>query len=163
MLLVIPPFVILILIAVSIKQRSVMSVALALGVTSWPWTARAVRAQTSSLRKRGHVEMARLNGKRAFSIILTEILPYMGSYIIMVFVLQTSQAIIQESAISMLGLGPETHFHWAYFFQRSIIEAIRTGAWWAFIPVTIITLLAFSYLINVGLDEILNPKLRSKS
>ncbi|MGV2806144.1 ABC transporter permease subunit, partial [Clostridium perfringens] len=53
--IVIPSFVILILISVSIDSRSSFVTAVIIGITSWPWTAWAVRAQTSSLRNRDHV------------------------------------------------------------------------------------------------------------
>ena len=57
--IVIPSFVILILISVSIDSRSSFVTAVIIGITSWPWTARAVRAQTSSLRNRDHVNIAK--------------------------------------------------------------------------------------------------------
>lgn len=162
--LVIPPFVILILITVSIESRSLLTMGLVLGITSWPWTARAVRAQSLSLRNREHVDIARLNGASTFEIIVKEIMPYILSYIFMAFIIQVASAILSEAGISMLGLGPSnivslgTMLSWALLFG-----AVRSGAWWAFIPPTlVIALITFSlYIMNTGMDEIFNPKLRS--
>jgi len=162
--LVIPPFIILILITVSVESRSLGVMGLVLGITSWPWTARSVRAQSLSLRNREHVDIARLNGASTFEIIIREIMPYILSYIFMAFILQVATGILNEAGISMLGLGPSnvvslgTMLSWALLF-----ESVRSGAWWAFIPPAIvIALITFSlYIMNTGMDEIFNPKLRS--
>ena len=161
--LVIPSFVILILLSSSLKSRSLTLLAIIIGITSWPWTARAVRAQTSSLRTREHVNMAKLNGMNSVEIIIFEILPYIASYIFMAFILQVASGILSEAGLSMLGLGPSnivslgTMLSWALLY-----EAVRTGAWWAFLPPTIgITFITFSLLyMNTGMDEVFNPRLR---
>jgi peptide/nickel transport system permease protein len=161
----IPSLVILILLSIAITTRSVATMGLIIGLTSWPWTARAVRAQSSSLRTREHVDVARISGSGSFTIILQEIIPYMLSYIVMAFVLQLSAGVLQEAALSMLGLGPSNTIslgimlHWALLW-----ESVRTGAWWAFIPPTVcLTLIAFSLLLlQSSVDEIFNPRLRRR-
>jgi len=164
MFIVIPSFIILILVSVSINSRSSTITALIIGFTSWPWTARAVRAQTVSLRNRDHVSIAKISGYNTFQIILYDILPYAASYVVMAFILQIASGILSEASISMLGLGPYntvslgTMMNWALMF-----EAPAAGAWWAFIPTAIvIALITFSlYMMNSGMDEIFNPKIRS--
>lgn len=162
--IVIPSFIVLILISVSINSRSTLIIALIIGLTSWPWTARAVRAQTSSLRNRDHVNIAKITGHSTPRIIIFEILPYILSYVVMAFVLQTASGILAEASISMLGLGPYNTIslgiimNWALTFEAPV-----AGAWWAFIPAAIaIAIITFSlYLMNTGMDEIFNPKIRS--
>lgn len=162
--IVIPSFIILILISVSINSRSSLVTALVIGITSWPWTARAVRAQTTSLRNRDHVNIAKISGHSTAKIILSEILPYIASYVVMAFVLQMASGILSEAAISMLGLGPFNTIslgiimNWALTFEAPV-----SGAWWAFIPAAFaIAIITFSlYLMNTGMDEIFNPKIRS--
>ena len=164
MFIVIPSFVILILVSVSINSRSTAVTALIIGLTSWPWTARAVRAQTSSLRNRDHVNIAKISGHSTPRIIIFEILPYIASYVVMAFVLQTAAGILSEASISMLGLGPYNTvsigilLNWALVF-----EAPMNGAWWAFVPAALsIALITYSlFLMNTGMDEIFNPKIRS--
>jgi peptide/nickel transport system permease protein len=163
MFIVIPPLIILILISISLNTRSKEIVGFIIGITSWPWTARAVRAQTSSLRLREHVNIAKISGYNTPRIILTQIMPYIASYIFMAFILQTASGILQEASISMLGLGPYntislgTMLNWAIMF-----EALGTGSWWAFIPpAVIIAIFTFSlFIMNSGMDEIFNPKIR---
>ena len=159
----IPSIVILILLSIAIATRSVMIMGVIIGVTSWPWTARAVRAQASSLRTREHVDIARLSGAGTMSLILWEILPYMLSYVVMAFVLQLSSGILQEAALSMLGLGPSGTISLGIMLQWALLwESVRTGAWWAFIPpALILTIIAFSLLLlQSSIDEIFNPRLR---
>jgi peptide/nickel transport system permease protein len=160
----IPSIVVLILLSIAVGSRSIVTLGLIIGITSWPWTARAVRAQASSLRTREHVDVARLSGAGTFALILWEIIPFMLSYIFMAFVLQLASGILQEAALSMLGLGPAGDtislgimLHWALLW-----ESVRTGAWWAFVPPTImLTLIAFALLLlQSSLDEVFNPRLR---
>jgi peptide/nickel transport system permease protein len=161
----IPSIVILILLSIAITNRSIVTMGLIIGVTSWPWTARAIRAQSSSLRMREHVDIARISGAGTISLIAFEILPYMFSYVVMAFVLQLSSGVLQEAALSMLGLGPSNvvslgiMLHWALLW-----ESVRTGAWWAFVPPTLLlTMIAFSLLLlQSSADEIFNPRLRRR-
>ena len=162
--LVIPSFVILILVSVSISSRSFITTGIIIGFTSWPWTARAVRAQTTSLRNRDHVNLSKLSGHSMPRIIVRDILPYIASYVVMAFILQVASGILMEASISMLGLGPRNvatlglMMHWAGSFN-----ALFNGNWWAFLPmVLMISLITFSLnLMNSGLDQIFNPQIRS--
>lgn len=164
MFIVIPSFIILILISIGLNNRSSWLVGLIIGFTAWPWTARAVRAQTSSLRLRDHVNISKISGYGVSHIILADVLPYIASYVFMAFILQTANGILAEASISMLGLGPYntislgTMLNWAMMFS-----ALGSGAWWAFIPpASLIALFTFSlFLINSGMDEVFNPKIRS--
>ncbi len=159
----IPSIVILILLSIAIPSRSIVIMGLIIGITSWPWTARAVRAQASSLRTREHVDVARLSGAGTLSLIISEIIPFMGSYVVMAFVLQLSSGILQEAALSMLGLGPSGNISLGIMLQWALLwESVRTGAWWAFVPPTLLlTLIAFSLLLlQSSIDEIFNPRLR---
>jgi len=164
---VIPSFILLILISFSIGQesRGPVTVAVAIGFTSWVWTARAVRSQVFSLRNRDHVNLSKLSGHSVGYIILTDILPYIASYVVMALILQISAAILIEATLSILGLGPRTTevptlglmMNWAMIYQAPIL-----GKWWAYFPVVlIIGLISFSLnLMNTGLDQVFNPALR---
>ncbi len=162
--IVIPSFIVLILISVSISSRSSIIIAVIIALTSWPWTARAVRSQTLSLRNREHVNIAKISGYTTLKIMVLEIFPYIASYIMMAFILQISSGILSEAAISILGLGPLNTItlgimmNWAMLF-----EAPAAGAWWAFIPPTILIAIIVSslFFMNTGMDEIFNPKIRS--
>ncbi len=164
---VIPGFVLLILISYSIgqEQRGAAVVAVVIGFTSWTWTCRSVRSQVISLRNRDHVNLSKLSGHSLLRIVLTDILPYIASYVVMAFILQVSSGILSEAQLSLLGLGPKTTevptlglmMNWAMLYS-----AHTNGSWWAYFPVILtITLISFSLnLMNTGLDQVFNPTLR---
>ncbi len=164
MFTVIPPFIILILISVSVQTRSIWLTAAVIGATTWPWTARAVRAQAVSLRERDHINIARLSGFSTWKIIIQEVLPYIMSYVFMCYVIQISTGILSESGVSLLGLGPLNTVSLGILLNWAILfEAPVAGAWWTFIPAAMtVAFSTFSlYLMQLGMDEIFNPKLRS--
>jgi peptide/nickel transport system permease protein len=164
---VIPSMILLILISFSIGQehRGAFTIAVVIGVTSWVWTTRAVRAQVISLRNRDHVNLSKLSGHSIAYIIFADILPYIASYVVMALILQISSGILAEAALSILGLGPKTTqvptlglmLNWAFIYQAQVL-----GKWWAYLPVIIvIALISFSLnLMNTGLDQVFNPALR---
>jgi peptide/nickel transport system permease protein len=162
--LVIPSLIVLILLSASIEEgRSLTLIALIIGCTTWTWTARAVRAQASSLRSRDHVSLARLNGYGTLGIVLLHIMPYLLSYIFMVFILQTATGILSEASISMLGLGPYDAVSLGKILNEAIRnEALADGAWWAFAPaMVLVTVIVFAlYIVNTSLEGVFNPRLR---
>jgi ABC-type dipeptide/oligopeptide/nickel transport system permease subunit len=164
---VIPSFVLLILISYSVgqDQRGATTVAIVIGCTSWIWTTRSVRSQVISLRNRDHVNLSKLSGHSLVRIILTDILPYIASYVVMALILQISSAILAEAQLSLIGLGPKTTevptlglmMNWAMLYSAHL-----NGSWWAYFPVILmIALISFSLnLMNTGLDQVFNPTLR---
>jgi peptide/nickel transport system permease protein len=161
--LAIPAIVVIILVSVSLPKRNIYTLALVIGLTAWFWVARAVRAQASSIRTREHIDVARLSGAGFWSILARDVLPYLLSYVVMAGVLQVSSAILFESTLSLLGLGPAnatslgTMLYWAIAWG-----SVRTGAWWAFVPPTLmLTLIVFGLLLlQSSLNEVFNPRLR---
>jgi len=162
--LVIPSLIVLILLSSSLEEgRSLSLIALIIGCTTWTWSARAVRAQSSSLRSRDHVNLARINGYGTFGIVALHILPYLLSYIFMVFILQTATGILSEASISMLGLGPYDSISLGKILNEAIRnEALTDGAWWAFAPaMVLVTIIAFAlYVLNTSMEGVFNPRLR---
>jgi peptide/nickel transport system permease protein len=162
--LVIPSLIVLILLSSSMDEgRSLTLIAVIIGCTTWTWSARAVRAQASSLRSRDHVALARVNGYSTLGIVLMHIMPYLLSYIFMVFILQTASAILAEASISMLGLGPYDSISLGKILNEARQnEAMTDGAWWAFFPaLVLVTVIAFSlYVINTAMEGVFNPRLR---
>ena len=162
--LVIPSLIVLILLSSSMDEgRSLTLIALILGCTTWTWSARAVRAQSSSLRARDHVALARINGFSTFQIVSEQILPYLLSYVFMVFILQTATGILSEATISMLGLGPYDSVSLGKILNDAKMnEALTGGAWWAFMPAMfLVTVIVFSlYVINTAMEGVFNPRLR---
>jgi peptide/nickel transport system permease protein len=162
-LVMIPSLVLLIVIGSYLTSRSILFEGTFIGLTTWPWVARAVRAQTFSLRSREYVDLARLSGKRPVSIIVKEIAPNMASYLFLVIILLFGSSMLIAASYDFLGLGPSQTVSLGYMMnQAANNSALFYHMWWVFIPPgAVLALMVFALLIaNVGLDEVFNPKLR---
>lgn len=163
--LVIPGFVVLIVVNAYMGTRSVPMQALYIGIFAWPWVARAVRAQTLTLRNRDFVDLAKLSGSSTFSIIRREVAPNMYSYLFMTFVLLFGGAILTAASLDFIGLGPTDAMSLGLMMNQAVQwSALHLGMWWWFVPpgVGITAIVGALYIMNVGLDEVFNPKLREK-
>jgi peptide/nickel transport system permease protein len=161
--LVIPTFALLIIVAAYLKLRGYLTEALFIGLTSWPWAARAVRAQTFSLVSRDFVDIARLSGRRSRQIVTREIAPNMSSYLLMMFILLFGNAVLIGATLDFIGLGPSNAMSLGLMMNNAVLwSALQLGYWWWFIPpgLGIMAIVGSLYVMNVGLDEVFNPKLR---
>lgn len=161
--LVLPVLAVLLIIAAYLEVRNLQIQALIIGLFSWPWVARAVRAQTMSLRSREFVDLARLSGFPMRRIILREIAPNMASYLFMVFILLFGGSVLFAATLDFIGLGPTDAISLGLMLNNSVKwSALHLGMWWWFIPpgLGITAIVGALYIMNVGLDEVFNPKLR---
>lgn len=161
--LVIPALAVLLIIAAYLKVRGVFVESLFIACFAWPWAARAIRAQTFSLRTREFVDLAKLTGMKDRKIIFTEIAPNMLSYLVLVFILQFGGAILTAAALDFIGLGPTDSISLGLMMNNAVLwGALLLGMWWWFLPpgLAITAIVGALYVMNVGLDEVFNPKLR---
>jgi len=161
--LVIPTFAVLIIVAAYLKLRGYLTEALFIGLTSWPWAARAVRAQTFSLVTRDFVDIARLTGRGSWHIVTREIAPNMSSYLLMMFILLFGGAVLIGATLDFIGLGPSNAMSLGLMMNNAVLwSALQLGYWWWFVPpgIGIMAIVGGLYVMNVGLDEVFNPKLR---
>ncbi len=163
-ILVIPTLAVLIIAAAYLQARGVMVQALFIGLTSWPWAARAIRAQTFSLTSREFVDLARLSGMGTWRIITREIAPNMSSYLFLTFILLFGGAVLIAAALDFIGLGPTDGMSLGLMMNNAVLwSALPLGMWWWFVPpgLAITAIVGSLYFMNVGLDEVFNPKLRA--
>lgn len=161
--LVLPALVVLIVAVAYLDVRGLVVQALFIGLTSWPWAARAVRSQALSLATRDYVDLARLSGRRTWRIITSEIAPNMSSYLLMSFILLFGGAILIAAGLDFIGLGPAGGVSLGLMLESAVQwSSLQLGMWWWFIPpgAGITAIVGSMYILNVGLDEIFNPKLR---
>lgn len=162
--LVIPQLPLLLVLAAFIGQTSPLSIALIIGLTSWAWGARVTRAQTLTLRRRDYIEASQLIGEPAWRMIVVELMPNLLSIIGFNFIGSVIYTIITQATIEFLGLGNPLSVSWGtmlYNAQNS--SAIAIGAWWEVIaPSAAVALIGVGLsLLNFGVDEISNPRLRT--
>jgi peptide/nickel transport system permease protein len=161
--LVIPTLAVLIIVAAYLSIQGLVSEAVLIGLTSWPWAARAIRAQTFSLASRDFISMARLSGASTWRIIVKEIAPNMSSYLFLTFILLFGGAILTAATLDFLGLGPSNAMSLGLMMNTAVANsALQLGMWWWFIVpgLGIMAVVGGLYVMNVGLDEVFNPKLR---
>jgi len=161
--LVLPTLAVLLIIAAYLEVRSVLMECIFIGFTAWPWAARAIRAQTFSLRTRDFVDLAKMSGMKSMKIIFTEIAPNMMSYLVMTFILQFGGAILIAATLDFIGLGPTNAISLGLMMNIAVLwGALQLGSWWWFVPpgLAITAIVGSLYVMNVGLDEVFNPKLR---
>jgi peptide/nickel transport system permease protein len=163
-LLVIPGLPLAIVIAAYLPA-STWSVALVLVATGWPWGARVLRAQTMTYREEDFVKAARIAGESPLRILLWEILPNMGSLMTSLFIGSTLYAIGAQVGLEFLGLGNVGEVSWgSTLYWATNDAALLTQSWWIFVPTGLCIALVGGglTLINYGIDEWANPRLRSR-
>jgi peptide/nickel transport system permease protein len=164
-IVMIPSLVLLIVIGSYLSSVSVLAEGVFIGLTTWPWVARAVRAQTFSLRTREFVDLAKLSGRHPVSIIVRDIAPNMASYLFLVVILLFGSSMLVAASYDFLGLGPTNVVSLGSMMQDAEhSSALFYHLWWWFIPpgAVLTAMVAALYVANVGLDEVFNPKLREQ-
>ena len=149
---------------------SILLVAAIIAVTTWAYSARTLRAQTLSLRNRDFVEAARVSGEGRLRIILVEVLPNLIPIVAASFLFTTLSAIGAYVAIAFLGLAgsptsyPPGLWNWGEMLREGFANnAVRSGWWWWWAPPGIMVALLGTglALLNFGIDEFINPRLRT--
>jgi peptide/nickel transport system permease protein len=162
--LVIPALPLIIIIAGQLPSSGELTVAFVISVTGWAWGSRILRAQTLSLRRRDFVEASRASGESLWRIVLFEILPNLTAIIASSFVGTVTFAILSEITLAFIGVTSISDWNWGtILFWAQSNQALARGAWWWFVPAGLcIALLGMALaLINFGIDEFVNPRLRS--
>lgn len=162
--LTVPGLLVLIIIAVSIKEGlTVDQMAIIVASLAWLNPTRTIRAQVLSLRERGYVEVARLSGMSGPGIIFKEMMPNLLPYLAATLVNAVSNAILASIGLEVLGLGPiESPTLGMTLYWVNYNAALINGWWWWWTAPIVIILLVFLglFFLTVGLDEIANPRLR---
>ncbi len=162
-LLVIPLFPLLIVIAGYLNGASTGVMIAVLTLTGWSFTARQLRSQALSLRKRDFLEAARVRGERPIYIIIVEIIPTMTSLLVASFLTNALYAVLFSSSLQFIGLGDPNQVSWGTMLRAAENnEAFQTGqTLWIIAPgLCIVALGAAFALLNYAFDEVGNPALR---
>ena len=159
------PWLALAIVLASIIGQSLGAIILVIGLTSWPGTARLVRAQVLSIREHPYIERARALGAPNRHMILQHVLPNAMPVIFANTILTIAIAILSETALSFLGLGDPTRPSWGTILEEAFAAGATTlGAWWWIgAPGLCITLVVLAFtMCGFAFDEIINPKLRDR-
>jgi peptide/nickel transport system permease protein len=159
------PFLPLAIVLATVLGRGLFNIVIVIGVTSWPGTALLIRSQTLSIKERAYVERAQAIGAGRWHQLGRHVLPNVMPMVFANTTLTVAIAILSETTLSFLGLGDPTHVSWGTMLDGAYqTGAITTGCWWYVIPpgiCVVLVVLAFT-LVGQALEEIFNPRLRSR-
>ncbi|HKD89059.1 MAG TPA: ABC transporter permease [Streptosporangiaceae bacterium] len=138
------------------------SITVAIAVTSWPGTARLIRAQTLAVEARPFIERAKALGARDGQLVVRHVLPNVAPFVLVSATLTVSGAIITEVTLAFLGLGNPIDVSWGAMINQAFFQgAVSAGAWWYILPpgiAIVIVALAFT-MMGRAVENILNPRM----
>jgi peptide/nickel transport system permease protein len=141
------------------------SITIAIAVTSWPSTARIVRAQTLAVEARPFVERAHALGAGHFQVMLRQVLPNVAPIILVSSTLTVAGSILSETTLQFLGLGNPTDVSWGTMINQAVLQgAVTRGAWWYLLPpgiAILIVVLGFT-LTGRAIENVLNPRMGTR-
>lgn len=160
--LILPGLVLVIVVSSYLANANNLLISVVIALTSWPWGARVLRAQTINLKNEDFTLSARAIGESVFRIAFAEILPNMTSLVAANFFFTCLYAVVTVSSLQFLGLGNINTVSWgSMLYWANNSQALLTGTWWWFLPpgLAIGSLGASFALLNFGIDEVTNPRL----
>jgi peptide/nickel transport system permease protein len=162
----IPALLVLIVIQSVLPRIDLFTMALLISLFAWPRPTRFIRAQVLTMREMGYVQMARLSGVPTRDIMFKEMMPNLLPYLAASFIGNMQGAIVAAIGLEVLGLGPQRipSLGVTIFFSIQAAAILRNMWWWWGLPTLILIFIFIGLLlINLGLDEVANPRLRRAS
>lgn len=164
-ILTIPQFPLLAVLAAFISLSSLTLLGVLLGLLSWPALLRAVRSQALSLKQRDFIEAARALDLGIWHIVFRELVPNMMPYIIVSFSLAMTGAVYAQAGLVFLGLVPVSDANWSVMTQWAWVRGAifyKDSVWYIMAPIIAIALLQLALItMTRSLELIFNPRLRA--
>lgn len=163
--IVLPRLVLAISLA-AVLGPSLLTIIIAIGVTSWAGTARLIRAQTLSVEGRPYLERAKALGAGHWHQMTRHVLPNIMPLILASTTLEVASAVLAEATLAFLGLGDPSRVSWGTMLSRANSSgAVTYGAWWYLLPpgIAILCVVLCFTLVGRALEAVFNPRLRGGS
>lgn len=162
--IIMPVFPLTLVVAGYLHGTGPLTIALVIGVFGWAGGARSLRAQTMSLRNRDFTMAMRMLGEKRIRLIFVEVFPQLSGWVSAMFLHGIIGGVLAEAGLAFLGISNPDTVSWGTMIENAQQQnAILNGQWWWFIPpgLCIAAIGTATGLVNFGIDEIANPKLRS--
>jgi peptide/nickel transport system permease protein len=162
--LTVPGLPLIIVLAAVIHTTNPFILACILSITAWAGLARAIRSQALSLRSSDFIEAAKLQGVSMGNIVGRQLLPNVGPYVAIHFLLAITGAIYAEVGLFLLGVAPIAGTNWGIMINLAMSQgALYTtdSAFYLFSPMAAIVILQVAFVFfSRALDSVFNPRLR---
>lgn len=160
------PHLPLLILVVALAGSSLRTIAIALGVLSWPSFARVLRAQARVEVARGYVEAARALGLSWPRILVRHVAPALAPLAAAKGLLTLQYVVLAQASLAFLGLGDPSIVSWGGTVRDALryplVFATPVWTWWLLPPVVAIGLLVSCLaLLGTALDERATPALRA--
>ena len=156
----------LIIVIASFIRPSVWNLIAIFLIFGWLMTARIIRSEVLTLRRRYYVDATKMIGGSDFYILWRHILPNVVPLVVVQFIMEAIHVILAESGLCFLGLGDPVAKSWGmvfhYAFECPIIYVSDVWMWWMLPPglCIVFTVLGLTF-VGYAIEETLNPKLKS--
>lgn len=164
--LTVPGLPLIIVIASLVHTTSPIVLAAILSVTGWAGLARPIRSQALALRSSAFIEASEMQGMRLSNIIGQQLLPNVGPYVAIHFLLGITGAIYAEVGLFLLGIAPISGTNWGEMINIAMSEgALFTtrSVWTLFTPMLAIIVLQVAFVFFArAFDVVFNPRLRAQ-
>jgi peptide/nickel transport system permease protein len=164
--LTIPALMVLIVLQSAFERVEIGTMSILIAAFAWPSATRRMRSQVLSMRESGYIRMARLSGATNFDLMFKEMLPNLTPYIFASFITAATGAILTAVGLETLGLGPtRVSTLGGTIYDAYVGTALSLNMWWWWgLPTALLSVMFIGLLlINLGFDEIANPRLRQSS
>ena len=159
------PSMILILVLVSVFDPSIWTIIFAIGVLGWTDFAKLIYGNVLSIREKEYVESAKAVGTKDFAILTKYVIPNAFAPVLINFTFRTAQAIIQESALSFLGMGVQPPAApWGNILYAAQSITVLSSRPWLWVPAGILLVLTVSGInfIGDGMRDALDSRTKIK-
>ncbi|MFD9869679.1 ABC transporter permease [Streptomyces niveus] len=162
--LVLPALPLILIVTGYLQGTGLTTIALIIGFFGWSGGARTLRAQALSIANRDFVRAMRMLGERGRRLVFAEVLPHLTGLIASMFLHAMIGAVMAEAGLAFLGISDSSAISWGTMIQSAQQQsAVLRGLWWWFVPpgLCIALIGTAAALVNFGVDELANPKLRA--
>lgn len=147
---------------------SIWVISAAIALTFWPSSARVVRSQVLSLRRRSHVKAAMGFGGETAYVLRRHLLPEVGLILVAGLISSAGRAVMLEAGLAFLGLGDPSRSSWGQIMRDSLefsgVFYTTAWMWWLGPPLVAITVLLLGItFLGVGVEQRINPRLARHS
>lgn len=162
----IPGLPMVMVIAFALNPKSPILIGVIININYWAGLGRTIRSQVLTIREEEYVEASRTMGMSTWRIVLKDIVPNLMPYVTINFVLAARYVIFASVGLYFLGVLPPTVGNWGYMLQLAEDNGgllVPEAAHWIIVPM--ITIMGFALglmLLSQGLDQVFNPRVRTR-